>query len=123
MSSFNTAGPNGVSNICGCSTIELGNNAALKLYDYLRLHIMDKHNKFSYSDCAEFEDDLLYAKVTKIRTLVTHDLVPRRFKVEDGLLLPQNSQSTDILGADRLVQYIGKILAQIRTRYSSSLGL
>ena len=71
MSSFNTAGPNDVSNICVCSTIERGENASLKLYDYLRLHIVDKHHKFSASDYAEFEDDLLYVEVTKIRTFVT----------------------------------------------------
>ena len=42
MSSFNTAGPNGVSNIGASSTTARGDNAAIKLYDYLRLHIIGK---------------------------------------------------------------------------------
>merc|ERR1711862_369364 len=67
-----------------------GDGASIKLYDFLRVHVFGKTNKFSNSRYEEFDDDLLMLEITKIRTYVTHNVVPKRFKVEDGLLKPQN---------------------------------
>ena len=89
---------------------------SIQLFDFWHVNIKGL-GEFASITSEEIEgDSLSYLMVTFTQWGMT-TTVPQYWKDVDGELLPRNPENTNILSAERILQYAGKVLARFRSRF------
>lgn len=89
---------------------------SIQLFDFWHVNIKGL-GEFASITSEEIEGDSLSYLMVSFTQWGMTTTVPQYWKDVDGELLPRNPENTNILSAERILQYAGKVLARFRSRF------
>ena len=103
----------------GSTSTVRGWRVAETLLNLIRMDHDGRTTTFETMTIDEIDDEFLRLLITRVITFFSTNVIPANWKIVNGEMVPRNEDNTNILTGERLVQYIGRMIAIIRKRFPS----